>query len=413
MSRNHFLSATLFAFSISSGTAFAASELEQMRATLADMQKLLQQQQARIEQLERQVGERTPDATKPASSLPVSSAPAETAASRTPTAGLASLYGRIDLFAEADWGGSRGSRTALESGGMNGSRVGLKGGLDLGSEARLIYQLETGFFANNGRLGQSGDGYTRIFGRQAYVGVEGKLGKLTLGRQYSPYFMETIRFDAFENGYGSPTNGGNVKPGPTRYDNAVIYSSPKYAGFTGSGMLAQGGKTGGTTGNAYALTVDYAEGPLGLGISYLYDNHNGNETQHSNYAYAGGRYQIGRVGLMGGMGGVDTVTDAGVARADRGWFVGSRIDVTSSGQLWLIHGQGRNRLSVIDDRSRIYSLAWMETLNQQLKAYLAYARNLNNAGSALAPSGTSAYGYYSVAAGDNANGLALGIQYVF
>lgn len=138
----------------------------------------------------------------------------------------------------------------------------------LTADSRLIYVLEAGFFANNGRQGQSSGGNTRLFGRQAYLGIEGSLGKLTVGRQYSPYFMETIRFDAFENGYGSPTNDGNVKPGPTRYDNAVIYSAPTYHGFTGTTMLALGGKTGGTEQNAVALNLNCSQGPLGLQYAF-------------------------------------------------------------------------------------------------------------------------------------------------
>ena len=55
----------------------------------------------------------------------------------------------------------------------------------------------------------------------------------------------------------------------------------------------------------------------------------------------------------------------------------------------------------------------METINAQFKAYLAWSRNLNQPASALAPSGTSASGYYTINPGDTANGLAAGIQYVF
>ena len=54
-----FLSA-IFALFLMSTEAFAASELQQMRTALGDMQKLLQQQQVRIEQLEKQASERLP-----------------------------------------------------------------------------------------------------------------------------------------------------------------------------------------------------------------------------------------------------------------------------------------------------------------------------------------------------------------
>jgi len=428
-----FLSA-IFALFLMSTEAFAASELQQMRTALGDMQKLLQQQQVRIEQLEKQASERLPTpvpavapatlsvvavsaAATPIAALSVTpavnSSPAEMRPTSLPPPSLLTFYGKLDLFAEANWGGSQGNRLAMESGGMNGSRVGIKGASDLTGNLRFLYQLEAGYFGNNGRIGQSGGGNTRLFGRQAYIGFEGSLGKLTLGRQYSPYFLETIRFDSFENGYGSPTNDGNVKPGPTRYDNAVVYTAPKYRGLTGTGMVALGGKTGETEQNAYSLSLNYTEGPLGLGVSYLNDSHIAYTTQRTRYAFAGGSYQVGKVKIMGGVAGVNISPDQGIASEWRSWFIGSRIDVTSSGQLWLNYGEGHTRDAPVSDRGQVYAAAWMETINLQTKAYLAYSRHLNDPAAAFAPSGTGSYDYYTVSPGDTANGLALGVQYNF
>ncbi|MBP8169649.1 MAG: porin [Azonexus sp.] len=444
MFKTRLLCSVIFTVFFGSTEAFAASELQQMRATLGEMQKLLQQQQVRIEQLEKQTSERRPTALTAAESdakplaqsalaapatvatIAASPAPAAPAPAPNPTAtpseapqprlpppSLATFYGKLDLFAEANWGGSTGSRLAMESGGMNGSRVGVKGASDLSGNVKLVYTLEAGFFGNNGRPAQSSGGNTRLFGRQAYVGVEGRLGKLTFGRQYSPYFLETIRFDSFENGYGSPTNDGNVKPGPTRYDSAVVYAAPKYQGFSGMGMVALGGKTGKSDENALGLSLNYTQGPLGLGVSYLNDNHNAYASQRTRFAFAGGSYQIGKVKIMGGLAGANISPDQGVASEWRSWFIGSRIDVTSSGQLWLNYGEGHTRDAPVSDRGLVYAAAWMETINLQTKAYLAYSRHLNDPAAAFAPSGTGAYDYYTVSPGDTANGLALGIQYTF
>ena len=444
MFKTRLLPLVIFTVFFGSTEAFAASELQQMRATLWEMQKLLQQQQVRIEQLEKQASERPPtaltaaepDAKPLARPAPVAPAPVAPVAANTPAAvpastptststpvealpaslpppSLMTFYGKLDLFAEANWGGSQGSRLAMESGGMNGSRVGVKGASDLSGNVKLVYTLEAGFFGNNGRPAQSSGGNTRLFGRQAYVGVEGRLGKLTFGRQYSPYFLETIRFDSFENGYGSPTNDGNVKPGPTRYDSAVVYAAPKYRGFTGTGMVALGGKTGKSDENALGLSLNYTQGPLGLGVSYLNDNHNAYASQRTRFAFAGGSYQIGKVKIMGGLAGANISPDQGVASEWRSWFIGSRIDVTSTGQLWLNYGEGHTRDAPVSDRGLVYAAAWMETINLQTKAYLAYSRHLNDPAAAFAPSGTGAYDYYTVSPGDTANGLALGIQYTF
>ena len=428
---------------LASGNA-TAGELEDIRALLGQMQQTLQQQQARIEQLEKQAAARSaPDTVAPsaASSPPPAArpnpasrivlastagsgpanSPAAIPASSQPNATdptppdmpLATFYGRIDLFGEANWGASTGNRLAIESGGMTGSRVGLKGGKALTPETAFIYQLETGFFANDGKLGQTDSTYTRIFGRQLYVGLDGRLGKLTVGRQYSPFFLEMMVHDAFDNGYGSPTNDGNVKPGPTRYDNAIVYSSPRYQGLTGSAFAALGGKTGSSEQNTLGLTLDYAKGPLGLGLGYQYDNHNVYADRSSRHSFAGASYQIGLVRLMGGVSGVDTRYDSGLDSEWRSWFFGSRIDVTASGQLRLNYGEGHSPGAAIADRGRVFSAAWMETINQQFKAYVVWSRHLNEPGAAFAPSGTSSNGFYTINPGDTANGLAAGVQYYF
>ena len=429
----------VFAIFLLSTVAAHASkaELAQMRTALGEMQKQLQQQQVRIEQLEKLTAAPSPDNNKPhwkdagSGGATVGSSPATaatgagaatggatgTAPGITPAAkpemALATFYGRLDLFAETNWGGSKGSRVSIESGGMNGSRVGIKGGKAIAPETNFIYQLETGFFANNGKLGQSDSNNIRIFGRQIYAGLDGPYGKLTVGRQFSPFFMEIISFDAHENGYGAPTNYGTVEPGPVRYDNSVIYATPRINGLTGSLFAALGGRTGGAEQNTLGLTLNYQNGPLGLGFGHQYDNHNVISTQTMRNTFAGASYQIGKVKLLGAIAGYEKTPDVGNVTDWRSWMVGSRIDVTPTGQLRLNYSEGHSQDGPSNDQGRIYSAAWMESITAQFRAYLAWSKNLNQSASALAPSGTSASGYYTVNPGDTANGLALGIQYVF
>lgn len=405
-----------------------AGELEEMRAMLLEMQQRLQQQQARIEQLERQ------QASPPAAPTPaiqptttVAAIPATGAGPVGVTASpqasgvampgidpkLASFYGRVDVFLDYGTGGSGGSRLSLESGGYTGSRVGVKGGRELTPGVQAIYQLEAGYFINNGRIGQSSGGNTRLFGRQAYVGVEGRLGRFTVGRQYSPYFMQLIGYDALENGYGSPTNDGNVPPGPTRYDNALIYASPDMGGLKASVLTALGGQTGATSHNAYGLSLDFTRGPLAIGAGYLYDDHTTALDRTARYLFSGASYKLGRVQLMGGLSDIAYRPDTGADSDWRSWFAGTRIEVTGSGQLRLVYGEGYSPQAVLNNRGRVFSAAWFETINQQFKAYLALSRHINYPGSAIAASGTAAYGYYTINPGDNATGIAAGVQYFF
>lgn len=326
---------------------------------------------------------------------------------------LASVYGRLDVFLDYGTGGTAGSRLSLESGGYTGSRIGVKGGQEITPGINAIYQLEAGYFLNNGRIGQSSGGNTRLFGRQAYVGLEGRFGRLTAGRQYSPYFMQLIAYDAFDNGYGSPTNDGNLPPGPTRYDNALIYATPTINGVRGSLFTALGGQTGAASHNAYGLSLDYSHGPVSLGAAVLNDDHITALDRSARYVFTGASFKTGRAVWQGGVSGISYRPDAGANSNWRGWFFGTRIEATASGQLRLIYGEGYSPQVSPSNRGRVFSAAWFETINQQFKAYLALSRHINYAGSAVAASGTAAYGYYTISPGENATGIAAGIQYFF
>ncbi len=73
----------------------------------------------------------------------------------------------------------------LNSGGLSGSRWGLRGIEDLGNGLRALFVLESGFGIDTGSLQQDG----RLFGRQAFVGVESEqVGSFAFGRQYTTLF---------------------------------------------------------------------------------------------------------------------------------------------------------------------------------------------------------------------------------
>lgn len=324
------------------------------------------------------------------------------------------LYGKIDAFAEYNWGGSEGNRVALDSGGLAGTRWGAKGDIGLESVApdlKAIFQLEGGVFANNGRQAQGG----RLFGRQIFAGVAGNFGAVTVGRQYTPLLNTVATYDAFGQGYGSPTNDGQVSYGvDSRYDNAIIYASPNFGGLTASAMVALGGKTGSTSeSTATGFNVNYVNGPLELGGAYQRDDHNLAETGTVRNVFVGGAYKIGKVKLMGGYGWVRSTSDDGASNRRREWVVGSQIDVTPRGQLWLTAGAGRTKDAVPSDKSTALSAAWVQTVTQQTRVYVVASTHRNDPGAALVPVGTSSSGSYSIAPGDNAHALAVGFQYDF
>jgi predicted porin len=71
------------------------------------------------------------------------------------------------------------------------SRWGLRGREDLGGGYSAVFQLENGFNVRGGDAGQGG----RLFGRQAWVGLSGPFGTLSLGRQNTMTFYSLLEND--------------------------------------------------------------------------------------------------------------------------------------------------------------------------------------------------------------------------
>ncbi|CAE6757963.1 porin [Paraburkholderia aspalathi] len=98
------------------------------------------------------------------------------------------------------------------------SRWGLKGSEPLGEGYNAVFTLESGFATGTGSLNQGG----RLFGRQAFVGIDGPLGALTFGRQYSMLFWSLQPADIVgTNIYGlASLDAWIANP---RSDNTVVY----------------------------------------------------------------------------------------------------------------------------------------------------------------------------------------------
>jgi predicted porin len=155
------------------------------------------------------------------------------------------------------------------SAGLQGSRWGITGTEDLGAGLKAIFLLENGFYSNNGALNQGG----AIFGRQAYVGIKGGLGTVTLGRQYDPVV------DLFRPYLASPQWGGYMTAHPGDLDNAqntrrinnsIKFRSSTWNGLTVEAILGLGGVAGSFAQNSiWGAGASYAAGPFSAGAAYL------------------------------------------------------------------------------------------------------------------------------------------------
>lgn len=166
------------------------------------------------------------------------------------------------------------SLTALSGGYYSGSRFGLRGSEDLGNGLKAIFHLVSGFSPTTG-AGSTNDmslgGYkpttpvsSRLFGRQAYVGLEGDFGSLTFGRQENLVFNTAGTYDLLGIGNLSAT-AWHVTATGVRIDNAIKYTGD-FNGLRPGVMVGLGGQAGAfSAGNYSALSLNYASGPFAFG----------------------------------------------------------------------------------------------------------------------------------------------------
>ncbi len=190
------------------------------------------------------------------------------------------LYGKIEDGINYT-SNARGHGTVqLESGYDYGSRWGIKGTEDLGAGYKAIFQLENGFDVNTGGMNQGG----REFGRQAFVGISSdRYGTVTLGRQYDPSvdMFSPLTANGNWTGYlfSHPYDNDNTDYS-FRVNNAVKYVSPTWNGITAEAMYGFSNQTNFANNRLYSAALQYQQGGLTLGASYVKINnaHNGDTT---------------------------------------------------------------------------------------------------------------------------------------
>ncbi|MDW3680536.1 porin [Cupriavidus sp. CV2] len=138
------------------------------------------------------------------------------------------LYGLIDTGVEyvSNVGSKKDSTVRMPSlTGALPSRWGLRGIESLGGGLSSIFVLESGFAPPQGTLNQGG----RLFGRQAYVGLFGPWGAVTLGRLYSQIYWSLIGDTLAPNIFAAGLLDTYLTA--ARVDNAIDYTVT-FSGFT-------------------------------------------------------------------------------------------------------------------------------------------------------------------------------------
>lgn len=163
----------------------AASDIELLREELAQQRKMLAQQQKTIEALEQRL-----ETQAVAAAAPGKQAAATAATQQGADKPLLTVYGILDGGVEHITNIGTSGKSLTRVPGITGtlpSRLGFRVNKEFKPGYSGIGTLEIGFNLDDGTQGQSGSSSTsdRVFGRQAFVGLQTPAGTFTFGRQYS------------------------------------------------------------------------------------------------------------------------------------------------------------------------------------------------------------------------------------
>ncbi|MCC7069304.1 MAG: porin [Burkholderiales bacterium] len=379
------------------------------------------------------------------------------------------LYGIVDVGVQYVSGLKGGSYTGLASGIMEGSRWGLRGTEDLGNGYKAMFVLENRFEADTGgmssrplsgnqlparltaglppavaaalgsavgaQLGVNLPG--RLFDRQAFAGLVTPFGAILAGRQYTPAFEITNRYDAFANmSAASPGQLLSIPAGvDIRESNSVMYRI-ELNGFYGSGYYAFGEQVGSAkAGRLVGINGGYQSAKWGAGIGY--NERTNSAGQKSLNTLAGGaNFDFGlanvfalyaqikepngasapelRAGLIAG--GVPSVlVDTGILprflQDARLYHVGARVPL-GVGTLTVGYSHVDDRRATNADVSS-YGAAYTYPLSKRTDLNLAVTQVDNNPNAQVLPGGNGFLGGVTAHGGKNATSIQFSLRHKF
>lgn len=318
------------------------------------------------------------------------------------TANPVTLYGalRMDLeWVEVKGNNGVPSRTRIVD---HPSLLGVRGTEDLGGGLKAVFQLETGFTAD--------DASGTFANRNSRVGLEGGWGTIFMGRWDMPMKMAIGAVDPWGDINKGDYTAANMDQGnfSRREPNVVQYWSPTWGGF---GVRLASTTTEGRTGSAKPRSVGgsvtFARGPLYF--AYAYEEHqdqlgttvtaNAEEKGHS----VAGRFSIGALRLAAIYG---QYKKTGQAK-DKSYLLGG--DWTMGKNMLVATFQKADAGSGECD---VISVGWQYNFSRRTNMMVSYADVDNNAtmncnfgaGPSLVPGSST---------GHEPRGIGIGLRHYF
>ncbi len=335
------------------------------------------------------------------------------------------LYGLIDAGVERlNHTSAGGGITRMPSiAGSAASRWGLRGSEDLGDRLKAVFTLESGFGSDNGAFQQGG----RAFGRQAFVGLSGGWGTVSLGRQYSMLFPGAANTDIFLAQIYGAGAFDTYLAGP-RLDNALAYLG-KFGGVTLGALYSLGkdaqtcpGERGkGSECRAWSAVLKY-DAP-GWGVGTWIDEQRGLDGSGDTPATAdlsgkkdqrlalSGYAMLGQTKLVANYMQRKNDAAADAYRKSSLWSLGVAHPVTQAITLEAQYYHFAYKDS--DDGGKMLALRGTYAFSKRTAAYATVGMLRNDGNARFSPSVGVSNTALAPVAGQNQTGLMVGLRHAF
>jgi len=338
------------------------------------------------------------------------------------------LYGVIDTSIQYAHSGSQNT-TRVDSSNVMPSVWGLTGREDLGGGMSAIFKLESGFNANTGADAQA----TKMFGREAWVGLQGRFGTVKLGENNTPMAWALMRYSMGDLGHWNWGHASNDYDFfiSTRVSNSIYYTSPRIAGVQWSAMYARGANGDPTLprtlGDTLASGLNYTHGPLSIEADYESEVYAlastataATPTRAGNYTFVGASwdFSVVKVGALvmfhRGASGVPAVNSGVYADPDNTYYDVSALIphlFSPHGSLMLSFGQYRLQSTSAGDSSSL-GLRYDYRLSARTGVYAGVANIWNGSLASFSQTGAS-YTGIPVQTGKNQFAALVGMMHRF
>jgi predicted porin len=318
--------------------------------------------------------------------------------------GTAHAQSAIEIYGVADMGfvretGDVGSTDAagnkMVSGAQSGTRLGFKGTEDLGNGMKALFVLETGISADKGGFNQN----NVAFARQSFVGLQSEPGTLTLGRQYTPYFLTLSGIaDPFAAGLAGAAQNLMSSTG-IRMNNTIKYASPLINNFSGEVAYGFSEPSGSESTRQISANINYKMQPLNIGLAYHRANNAANTDKTESILLAA-NWDFGVAKVFAAF-----ANNEGLTNLDsRDFLIGATVPFGAHTFIAsYINKDGRNAASGVSAEQ--WALGYTYKLSKRTNLYAAYGY-INNDGTTYTVGNNSEPG-----SGNKA--LNLGVRHLF